>query len=1282
MRKKHLLMLIVLLFSFIAETIPSLVTAHAETTKTSLIDEKFLSVAYECEPQDDTNRWRITFDRRSQDKASDQRLKMKVSNEKGNVITYPTIKGMNEKDGWLIEKEFSSSMEGQLVFELPKTVQKLYLDVQMDEQTLSQSTKEQTAKIQENILDSDEPFVLKANTEKRTSKKAAQTSESQKEVKASAEEVIGPKPEDTEPMPATAVPANGLLRMDPPKYTNKKPVYIDDDGLYPNCYWTPTGQSNVRNHQGGYEKDSGWDGLTSWDVSSDDRTKSYITYGENRSKPNIELRKYASETSKEDEFNIRLNVRGRTIPKPGVDVCFVLDNSTSMADTDGYIDGMSRKKLAEKSLQKLIDKFNEADPDTDSLRVGGVIYSCHEYPQMNKIIPMSNNSTGWQNLVNTYKDMYAKGNTYTQKALIDAQKMLNNASGTNRRKVIFLLTDGAPNISLTPTKGYSDPTIFYDGIRITDYKSSPDYFGDSLIEPPGLRGYHTVYKPNGRRLSISGQTIYSHLTPLNSTAMDIKEQGMEINTIAINIQKNLKAERHSKEELITGLYRSASKKANATGDSQSDYQFYPANTKGDFDLSFDDWFDSVIQTVDKGKIEDPIGEMFELVGTPTIKEIKKSGVPAIEANKLPTNPKVENRTIKVNNINLYGQQEVQLEYKVRLKTDHKDYEDNIWYQTNGKTTLEPTPERTNDVLEFGVPSVRKKSKKICIPVEKIWSDKQKGSENYWGYRAGSVNVVLQRKSGNTWVDVETKTLTGATNWKAMFEADGGTRVYRVLELSRTSGYAKPAANVDEFTEKTLPSKGVLITNKLLTGKAVICKYKEDGKTPFSSDKPKFSVRRKSDGKVLATDLEPDADGQVTIEGIPMGDFIVEESYVPKGYAKMENIELKAVETSAGNDLTITLNGKSSPYKVVNKLAKDLEIPVEKIWSDKVQGTDNYWGLRQMYIRVNLQRKNGSSWEQVEQKILTTPNAWKITFKNLEGGATVYRVVEETRAPGYAKPTYNYTDSFTAATLPAGGIKLTNKLLTGTAVINKYKEDGKTPFSGDKPKFSVKRKSDGKVLATDLEPNASGEVTISNIPVGDFIVEESYVPAGYEKMADIDLRAVENTAGTAVTITLNGKASPYKVTNKLADFTLKIKKVDQEGNVLRGASFRLIGNSYDQTKADGPYFDFTGLRPGEYSLSETVVPTGYQGMSGTVRISISQTGNVTVQSNPNVIGTGGIGNTNLIQLTVTNKKRGAGPMPSTGGSGTAMFFKVAIGVISTAGGLLGSLYWLHTKRRGS
>lgn len=86
------------------------------------------------------------------------------------------------------------------------------------------------------------------------------------------------------------------------------------------------------------------------------------------------MRKYASETSKDDEFNVRLNVRGSTIPKPGVDVCFVLDNSASMIQTEGYIGGISRKTLSVNSLQKLIDKFKAANPETDSLRIGGVIF--------------------------------------------------------------------------------------------------------------------------------------------------------------------------------------------------------------------------------------------------------------------------------------------------------------------------------------------------------------------------------------------------------------------------------------------------------------------------------------------------------------------------------------------------------------------------------------------------------------------------------------------------------------------------------------------------------------------------------------------------------------------------------------------------------------------------------------------------------------------------------------------------------------------------------------------
>ena len=51
------------------------------------------------------------------------------------------------------------------------------------------------------------------------------------------------------------------------------------------------------------------------------------------------------------------------------------------------------------------------------------------------------------------------------------------------------------------------------------------------------------------------------------------------------------------------------------------------------------------------------------------------------------------------------------------------------------------------------------------------------------------------------------------------------------------------------------------------------------------------------------------------------------------------------------------------------------------------------------------------------------------------------------------------------------------------------EDGNTVFGQDKPKFSVKRKSDNKELARNLEPNANGKVMIPDVPIGLYLVKE-------------------------------------------------------------------------------------------------------------------------------------------------------------------------------------------------
>ncbi|WP_214281391.1 hypothetical protein, partial [Escherichia coli] len=138
---------------------------------------------------------------------------------------------------------------------------------------------------------------------------------------------------------------------------------------------------------------------------------------------------------------------------------------------------------------------------------------------------------------------------------MDAQTMLNNGGGTERRKVIFLLSYGAPNMSAVPIALKNDTNIYYDGVRITQNDGNSIAGGSYLQAAPTGGKSYTVKIPEGYYIAQPNRCIYSHLTPVNSTAADIKDQGMEINSIAINIKKNFTFECHSDAELIRGLYK-------------------------------------------------------------------------------------------------------------------------------------------------------------------------------------------------------------------------------------------------------------------------------------------------------------------------------------------------------------------------------------------------------------------------------------------------------------------------------------------------------------------------------------------------------------------------------------------------------------------------------------------------------------------------------------------------------------------------------------------------------
>lgn len=1320
MKKINLIILVMTLFSFVAGSLSGLKQVHAETTKTELIDENYLKVDYDYKKKDDSNEWRIRFKRQSEDKNFDQRLKLKITDEKDKTIEYPVVDNMKQKDEWLIEENFTQTMEGQVTLNLSKSVEKLQLYVQLDQKEAGK----EDAKVHEDMLDREKPFELKIKKDKDDKKEDVEKKDEAKTI--GSEEFIGPKKlqqmkaEDNQAILNRA----NLLATTSTKYKIKEPQYTPQytpdpvTGQYPTNYWTIAGQNNVRNHRGGNDNSSGWDNTASWSSSADNYRDSYINYGVGQ-RTDISLRKYATETSNPEEFKLRLNVRGNSITKPGVDIFFVLDNSSSM----GYLDppynigGKKRKTLAISALNNLLGKFEDNLPaNSDYMRIGGIVYGDGVGQPYN----LSKEPADWKKMVKGYESAStADQNTFTQGGLVEAQKKLQE-SGNDRRKILFLLTDGAPNLSLKPTAGRVDKSMYFDSVRITQYDQSTTagrdlgacnytvFYNNGYYTPPFPQKYfhQDITNINGG----SNLEINSHLTMAVNEAQNVKEKGIELQTIAIGILRRDNNE-HEEGILRKGLYKMASQRTGTTGNSEKDHYFYHITKEEEFGPSFDDWYDSVLSTVENGIIEDPLGDMVELVTTPdskkpTVKDVSTKnglGAKAIENGKKPIIDYSNPKKIKVSNINLFGNQEIQIDYTVRLKTESADFISNKWYLANGTDTiLQPTPDRTKDKLKFGVPSVKANSEDFRIPVEKVWDDKVNNQENYWGVRNSNAKVMVELQKKNRTGGYFEKAQGPVelskvkNNWQHTFTpVEGRSAEYRIKEVSRTYGYGIPENIPKTFTQLTLNGTAK-VTNKLLTGNTYFFKYKEDGKTAFTGaekDLPQFELTNEKGKKYPGKLIPNTSNGRVDIINIPVGEYTLKETNTPSGYAPMKDIKIKVEENSAKTGVVATFpDGSPYGYKITNELKRDIPIKVEKVWEDKHDGTENYWGMRSDSVEFEVLEKIGNQqkYEPLNPPIkltLNQANKWQATFYTYDEDK-IYRLREVNRAPGYQTP-YDVEHEFAYKTVKNGAARIRNTLLKGTYSFYKYMDDGKTPFTGnDLPEFTVKRK-DGRVLIKGLKPKENGEVPITDIPVGDFVVTESHVPKGFAPMEDFNLKVTEkidrydhfNKPVYIAEVKSDLGSSP--AINKLKPFDLTINKVNQDGDPLKGAKFKLTkpDGTSETLSGEGPTFTRNDLKAGDYTLEEIKVPDGHKGMETTLRFTIEKDGKVTIPTHPNVESKYKLeegDKPNTITLTISNKRVLPGVFPRTGGGTARTMFKIAF-ALSGIAGLLGGAYWLYSRK---
>ncbi|MGL9729397.1 SpaA isopeptide-forming pilin-related protein [Enterococcus sp. DIV0756] len=1067
MRKINILLVVLMIASALTSLATSISTVQAETNETELtniIDENYITLSYQTEVSKNRGHWLLKFNHQAQEKTNTQRLKFKITDEKEQTIAYPVRENLLEKAGWLIERNFSRQSDGQLAFDLPETTERLYLSVQLEQQS-AEGIKE--------LIKQKEPYVLELKNTMRTETSTSEKQKTQRSTgitKISSTEFVGPKQAEIQ---ATSV--GTAKQMYSPLYTNKVPQYkTDNSGTYPEFSWKPEGQDNVLNHQGGNSNQLDWDNVKSWDVTADDHTQSYIKYGEDSTNPNIRIRKYAQQTDKPDEFKIKLNVKGNISYEPGVDLVFLLDNSFSMLNLgSGSI--LSRKENTEKAFKKIIDKLQEDYPDNQGgIRIGSHTFSDYEPGYWGETasekmtFPLTSNHTEWDKMVSEYDRAISVGSTFTQRGLREAADIFLDAPDIgNRYKLLFVLTDGAPNRSWIPKEAIPDSTMYYDPYDITSFTNT------------GSKGEYNYGSKLGADANLTKFPLYkgfasSHITTTNSTAKRIKEnEGIEIHTIGVDIKGTTGD--HPTDELKKGLYRMSTKKAN-TGDEDEpeNYFYYDVSNSDELSEVFNNWYETIIRTVDGGIITDPLGDMVDMIEMDSPDQTVKitqvnNGAAEIDNKNMPIAQLKDNkRTIDISNINLTSGQEIEIEYTVKLRTNDPDFVSSQWYPTNKTTTLKPTPERTNDSIEFGSPSIRFK--------------------------------------------------------------------------------------------------------KL--------------------------------------------------------DFV---------------------------------------------------IPVKKLWVDAFQETENYWEMRNEKVTTTLQELNGSDWKELESIDLDEANKWEGKFSPVEGGKeNVYRVIEPERTLGYKAPTINQ-ESFTSETIATEGIEMTNELLKTGYSFNKFMEDGRTPFLEDLPRFQIVRK-DGKVLAQNITPTNEGNVLLPAMPLGEYTVEETYVPKGFQKMADFVLKVTENAAAEGLVVKVNNQTDSHTAINKLKDFSLKLKKVDPTETPLAGASFTLTGPNYEMTKTDGPEFTFMELRPGSYTLTEVESPEGYQRIKEPIQFDISINGKVTIVPHSEASGSESMdGEVNTINLKVINKRVRPGVLPNTGRSGIHKFY-IAAAFFMSVGILLSGAYVYHDKRK--
>ena len=396
--------------------------------------------------------------------------------------------------------------------------------------------------------------------------------------------------------------------------------------------------------------------------------------------------------------------------------------------------------------------------------------------------------------------------------------------------------------------------------------------------------------------------------------------------------------------------------------------------------------------------------------------------------------------------------------------------------------------------------------------------------------------------------------------------------YTLKETKAPQGYKLLKEEIEVVVEANKVIQVQVENAKELGSLQVIKKDAESGKVLEGAE---FRLKNEN-GQVVGETKTTNKDGVVKFENLVPGKYTLEETKAPEGY--------KAVE------VTVEVN------VVANEVVKQ-EVTNEKVTGQfevvKVDANDKTKLLSGAEFAVYKDGKKVAE--------LKTDESGKVMSPKLPLGEYT---VKETKAP----EGYKLSNKEWKVTIQNENeiVKLeaeNEKILGSLQIIKTDDKDQTKRLAG--AEFTLKDVK-GNVVKEGITTDKSGTVKVDGLVPGEYTLEETKAPEGYELTKQV------------IHVTVDGeKIIDVKVKNSKSLGQFEIVKVDAEdkAKVLSDAEFEVYK---DGKKVETLRTDKTGkvisqkLEPGTYTLKETKAPQGYKLLKEEIQVVVEANKVVQVQ----------------------------------------------------------------------